>query len=787
MKYLLTTIIRNFTRKPVTNLINLAGMAVSLALVIILSVYSYSELTTDNYHKNGDRVYFYVDLKKGSYTPALLKENIDMSVPGVESTVRMADAWEAPVFQAANNEPVTSDILFADEDFFKLFTYTPVEGNLESALKEPMSVVITKSLSEKLFGRKPAVGQTMKMNNTHLLTIRAVIEEPKANSCISFSAISSVRTRKLVLSNEGEFKEWGWCNYQTCLLLKKGTNPDETAKKITACFPKEFQKDYSNAKLMPLQQVYLSKLDIFGNKYLRHGDKRKIMILVLVAVLVLMIALVNFINISSSQWLDKIKQTGVMKIMGAKPSTILINVLSEAFLLFLMALFIAIMIVILINPFIQNYTGVRFNPQFIYAPGFLIISIVGVFFLSILFSIIPAMRISASNAIDNLKKTVVAPAANQLFSGVLVTTQFVIAIVLLAFTVLVQKQVNFGSNNLGFNQDNIIGIKLTPQLNAKKEVLKQLLQKKPIVEKISFTQYYPGKPISHWGMNTPVNGEKKELNFDLFNADPAFPGMLGLQLTMGRFYSEMLKTDARKIIVNETFLRENKIDNPIGVKFFVGMGMDGGLVEITGVVKDFRYKPVNEPVSPLVIENGSDASYCLASLHTSNFNSLHQTIHEIHDLASGLSPSFPIEVSFFDQAVQNMYKSEILFQRTFSLFAGCAIVICCMGILAMSLFGCQRKVKEIGIRKINGAGTWEVILMLNKDFMKWVAIAFVIATPVAYYIMQKWLEAFAYKTGLSWWIFAAAGVTVFLIVCITVTSQSWRAASCNPVESIRHE
>ena len=217
------------------------------------------------------------------------------------------------------------------------------------------------------------------------------------------------------------------------------------------------------------------------------------------------------------------------------------------------------------------------------------------------------------------------------------------------------------------------------------------------------------------------------------------------------------------------------------------MGMDSGLVEIIGVVKDFRYKPVNEPVSSLVIENGPDASYCLASLHTSNFNSLHQTIHEIHDLASVLSPSFPIEVSFFDQAVQDMYKSEILFQRTFSLFAGCAIVICCMGILAMSLFGCQRRVKEIGIRKINGAGTWEVILMLNKDFVKWVTIAFVIATPVAYYIMQKWLEAFAYKTGLSWWIFAAAGFTVFLIVCITVTSQSWRAATCNPVESIRHE
>ena len=217
------------------------------------------------------------------------------------------------------------------------------------------------------------------------------------------------------------------------------------------------------------------------------------------------------------------------------------------------------------------------------------------------------------------------------------------------------------------------------------------------------------------------------------------------------------------------------------------MGMDVGPAEIIGVVKDFRYKPVNEPVASLAMQNWSDAYYCLASLHTSDFNSLHKANREIHDLASGLSPSFPVEVTFFDQAVEDMYKSELLFQRTFSLFTGCAIVICCMGILAMSLFGCQRRVKEIGIRKINGAGTWNVMVMLNKDFVKWIAIAFVIATPVAYYIMQKWLEGFAYKTGLSWWIFAAAGVTVFLIVCITVTAQSWRAASSNPVESIRHE
>jgi len=787
MKRIINSTIRNFVQKPVTNLINLLGLGVSLALVIILSVYSYSELTTDNYHKNGDRVYLFGDLNRGIYTPAILKGHIDLSVPGVESTVRMANAWEAPAFQAGNNDPITSDLLYADNDFFKLFTYHPIEGNLESALKEPMSVVITRTLSEKLFGHDRAVGKTMKINNDKELIVTAVIEAPKSNSCISFSAMSSVETRRIVHPNGGEFTEWGWCNFQTFILLKKGVNPDETAKKIKALYPEPDLKNNPETKLNPFPKLYFSAFTIFGNSYLHHGDKKKVMILVMVAALVLMIALVNFINISSSQWLDKIKQTGVLKIIGASRSTILINVLSEAFLLFLMALFIAIILVGMINPYIQNYTGIRFNSQFIYTSGFILTSITIVFVLSLLFSIIPALRISSSNAIDNLKRSIDQPVSNSFFGGVLVTTQFVIAIVLLAFTVLVQKQVNFGSSNLGFNQDNMIGIKLTPQLNEKREVLKKLLLDKPGVAKISFTQYYPGAQISHWGTHQEINGEKKQLNFDTFNADGAFFGMLGLKLTQGRFYSEDLTSDTKKMVVNETFLRENKMDHPLGAKFMMGMGMDAGLSEIIGVVKDFHYKAVNEPIVALVIQNEPNAFYCLVSLQTKDFNSLHRTIEEIKAASSQLSPSFPVGISFFDQAVENMYKSELEFQRTFSLFAGCAIVICCMGILAMSLFMCQRRIKEIGIRKVNGATIAEVITLLNRNFVKWVAIAFVIATPIAWYTMNKWLEDFAYKTEVSWWIFVLSGLLTLGIALLTVSWQSWKAATRNPVEALRYE
>ena len=203
--------------------------------------------------------------------------------------------------------------------------------------------------------------------------------------------------------------------------------------------------------------------------------------------------------------------------------------------------------------------------------------------------------------------------------------------------------------------------------------------------------------------------------------------------------------------------------------------------------RSFHYKAVNQPIAALVIQNEPNASYCLVKLQTNDFNSLHQTIQELKAAASDLSPSFPVEISFFDQAIENMYQSELQFRRTFSLFAGCAIVICCMGILAMSLFASQRRIKEIGIRKVNGATISEVLAMLNKDFVKWVVVAFLIATPIAWVFMRKWLESYAYKTDLSWWIFALAGLLVLGIALLTVSWQSWRAATKNPVEALRYE
>jgi putative ABC transport system permease protein len=473
-----------------------------------------------------------------------------------------------------------------------------------------------------------------------------------------------------------------------------------------------------------------------------------------------------------------------MKVIGASRLSVGVQVFSETFLFFSLSMLLATLLIGISTPGIFSYTGIQFNPQLIYSPEFLAISIAGTFILSLIFSLIPALRISSSKTMSNPKKSIEPNARRSVSSGILVTAQFTIAIVLIAFTILVQKQVNFGSNDLGINKENILGIKLSPELMAKKDVLKKILSEKPTVEKFSFAQYFPGELISHWESQVDIAGEKKQLSYDTFNADARFFNTIGLKLTMGRLYSEDFSTDGNKVVVNESFVRENNLLNPIGIKL---TGMTGNIFEIIGVVKDFHYKPINKQILPLVIRNEQFASYCLVNLQAGNYNLLDKSIQDIKATTANLSPSFPVEISFLDQAIGKMYESELLFRRTFSLFAGCAIVICCMGILAMSLFACQRRIKEIGIRKVNGARITEVMTMLNRDFVKWVAIAFIIATPIAHYIMNRWLENFAYKTTLSWWIFALSGFSALAIALLTVSWQSWRAATRNPVEALRDE
>ena len=772
---------RNFISNPAINLINLAGLTISLALVIVLSVYCFSEFTTDHFHKNADRIFLYPRTEEYINTSALLKEQIDLSVPSVDMTVRVGNNSEPSTFQVEGHESFNFDLFFADNEFFDMFNYKPLVGTLGDALKNPLTLVVTKSFAAKLFGTTDVIGKTVKFNNNQLFTVEAVIEPPLENSVFSFDAITSVATKEFVYPNQEEYSNWGWTTFLTFIRIKEGVKPESVLKSIASVLPENAKNlGYNSMQLIPLKKLYFSS---YKYSFLHFGNKKQVMTFALAGMLILIIALVNYINISTSNWEEKIRQTGVRKVIGAKRTTIFLSLISESFLFFIAALLIASFLAFILSAVLTNYTGIHFNHGVLLTGKLLWFLAGGTLLVSVLFSLLPAIRISSSNATDNLKNKLNKRNKKSYARAFMVTGQFIIAIVLIAFTILVKKQIDFGSSNLGINQKNIVGIKLTKQLQNKKEVLTKTFQENPAIEEISFTQYYPNNMVESWSMDNMVKGEKKHFEFNTFSTDANFFDILGLRAIQGRLYSNDLETDKNKAVVNEAFVREHNLENAVGEK----IQLITGECEIVGVVKDFHYKSVNEPIAPLIIQNRADASFCLVKLGSSGFNNLHHNIQTIKAEVNEFSPSFPVEINFFDQAVENMYQSELQFRKTFTLFAGSAIIICCMGIFAMSLFASQKRTKEIGIRKVNGAKVSEILSMLNKDFVKWVIIAFVIATPIAYYAMNKWLESFAYKTSLSWWIFALAGLLALGIALLTVSWQSWRAATRNPVEALRYE
>jgi putative ABC transport system permease protein len=480
--------------------------------------------------------------------------------------------------------------------------------------------------------------------------------------------------------------------------------------------------------------------------------------------------------------MERINNTGILKVIGATRVHILKNVIVESFLFFFTSVLIAFFLVTGITSIVQNYTGITFSMNLIFNSGFVGILLISTLILSLLFSIIPGLKISSSKVIDNLKNKTDSRSNGSYLRHGLITAQFVISIVLISFTLLIYKQISYSSNNLVFNQKNTIGIKLTKQL--KKDVLKNEFSNNPLINNISFTQFYPGKELSSWATKLQLKGEEQEVHFHTFNADEGFFDIMGLELLDGNFYSDNLSQDKDKVVVNESFLKRFNIENPIGGTFTMRHGTH---FEIVGVIKDFHFKSYENSIGPLAIINNEYASYCLANFQVSDFGSLHTTMQEIKKTTAKLSPAFPVEISFLDNAVNKMYESEVRFRRTFSLFAISAIVICAIGILAMSIFASQRRTKEIGVRKVNGARLTEILAMLNIDFIKWVAVAFMIASPISWFVMDKWLNGFAYKTQISWWIFALAGIIALAIALVTVSLQSLRAANRNPVEALRYE
>lgn len=766
----------------------MGGLALSMVVVLLLSAYCYSELTTDRHHNTpGASFLITKEPKKGNigiFSPAILAEHLNNEIPEIKNVVRFAGTWESTVLKAEEGRTAyKTELIFADSSFFKIFSYHELRGDLDIALSDPSSIVLIKSEALRLFGKLDVIGEMVYIDNKHLVKVTAVIEQPESNSFLDFQALIPMAARKIMMPNGKEFTAWGYHNFQTFIQLQPGADLDKIETAIEQIYIDNSNGNSSKKiDLLPLEKIYFAGIDNAWTNFMKSGDFSKVAILLIVAILILIIALINFVNISSYSLKERLRQTGIFKIIGATQKQVLANLIFESVLLFTCSFWIAIILTEVVHPYISQYTGISYINEQFFSPSFISISFSIAIFLGLITNIVSSFRHAVTHPIKGLKREFSGKIKGRLYQGYLVIFQFCAAIILITFTLLVQKQIKYGTDGLGYNDKNTIAIKLTKQL--KKEVIKDKLSSLSSTGRISLTQFYPGKPISNWGMTLPIDGEEKDIKFSIFDADATFLDMMDIELVSGRLYADTTLADKNKILINESFVNEYEIKNLSDISI---SGFSGNTLEAVGVIKDFHYKSKNHAIGPLVIKNTGYASYCLVEISSHQFADLSTTVAEIKKISAQLSPDFPVELSFMDQAVEKMYQSEIMFQRTFTFFAGCAIFLSCLGILALSLFAGQQRTKEIGVRKVNGAHVEDILLLLNKDFIKWVVTAFVIATPIAWFSMTLWLESFAYKTEISWWIFLVGGGMALLIALFTVSWQSWSAARRNPVEALRNE
>ncbi len=778
-------VIRTLRRNKFLSFLNIAGLSTGLAVVILIFNYSYQEFRADREHKNLENIYVLLN-RNSADIPYAMASLLRDQVPGIKY-VSMVDSWTRNEFSLKykDNKSLKSDVIFPDSNFTKIFSFDLVCGDLDDALTTPQSAILTESESNRLFINENPIGKVLSLRGSIYalgnsnVEVKAVIKDLPENSNLQFKAAVSHLTTSKMMPWINECL-WSCSNVQNYVLLEKGQDPKVLAstmnRKLKPLIPNEIECDFS---LLPFRDVYFSEIkDDF-----KHGNLNLIYTLGSIAILILLIAAINYINLSIAGSVKRLTEVGVKKIVGAKPMQLIRQFLGESVLISFIAMLFGVFLAYLLTPSINRFSPIHLPGVPLFSYCFWLIMTGCSIVTGMAAGFLPALSFNTLSPISLITGRSESQNHGVNLKRILIVFQFIISIVLIIFSITVARQLSHVRNSdMGFNSENIINIKLSPEV--KPAIFKEKLQHNPGVVSISFSRWFPGNIQQHYfGVPMVVKGVEKKVDFDTEDADATYVELMGLKIVQGRNFSDSLKSDVGSAIMNESAIKVFGFENPLETDFQLD-----GIHKIIGVVKDFNFESLHSPIKPLVIFCADQNFFSVnVKLSTGSLNSISGTLNRIEQDWRDVSPNYPFEFKFIDQEIENLYKSEMIFEKIFRYGSLFAIFISCLGLFGLVLGSTEQRKKEIGIRKVNGAGIGEVLLMLNKDFIKWVAIAFLVATPVAWYAMHKWLENFAYKISLSWWIFALAGAMALGIALLTISWHSWKAATENPIEALRYE
>lgn len=780
--------VRNLLRQKGFSFINIFGLALGISCTALIGMWVTDELSYDRFHQNHERMYRITstlpELKvHAAVTSAPLALAFKSEIPEVEEAVRMT-GLNRDLMQVGDLKFEEKGIVYADSNFFKVFTFPFIKGDNELALQNPEGIVITEEMAMKYFNSTDVLGKIIRKNGKDDFSVTGVIANLPDNSHLQFDFVQPMRYLART-NNDLKNNVWDNYNYYTYIRLNEKARSESAIADVEKKMQEIYRKNEPVLKvsfiLQPLTKVHLhSKFlaDIQG-----HGNAQNVYIFTVVAVFILVVACLNFMNLATARAVRRAKEVGLRKVVGAIRPHLIGQFLAESLVVALLALVLALLIIYLVLPYFNTLGGKNLALDFTNVQ--IVAGLLGITVITgLLAGSYPALYLSGFVPATVLKGSFSGGKSGSLFRNTMVVIQFAVSISLIVGTAIVYRQLKYIQQlNLGYDKENLLYVRMSGDLWSKYETFRSSLETNRLTSQYAFVNELP---TSFAGATISVDwqGKNPETQPLFYNTavDENFQEVFKATLLDGKGFGENAKADSVNIIVNETALKT--MDIPLETAVGTKVNVWGRETTIIGVVKDFNFKPVQESIGPMFLFRNTWGGYAVVRTLPGETEN---TIKALEQICKELNPSYPFEYSFLDEDLANLYKAEQRLGNLFRIFAALAIVISCLGLYGLSAYLAERRTRELGIRKVLGASGFQLVYLLSATFTRPILIATAIAVPLAWYGMSEWLNGFAYHISIDWTIFLIAFLSALLIAWLTVSFESIKAATTNPVKSLRSE
>jgi putative ABC transport system permease protein len=778
----LRIIFRNFKNTQLYSAITIFGLTVGMTATILLFTYVQNELSYDRFHENSQRIYrinSILKFEKEEIYPiciGLKDSTLQKQVPEIEELLQIRE--EPAEFVRDKERFKNINLIYSDPNIHKVFTIKYLRGSPDESLVNPNSVVLTRSLSEKMFGSIDIIGKTiLKDDSKDLFIISGVIEDYPSNSHLKIDAIIPLKSISSIYNSGLELN--------TYVLFHKNINLKEAINKTIVSYNKLLSQYFANSDLKKTGNFLQKLTDIhlksgFQSKNGIGAEYKKVLIYLSLALVVLLIAIINFINLLTAQYEGKLRDIGIQKALGGSRTQIIISFLAKSFIFSFVSLIFAAFLVDMLIPEL----GLILNRDLIstYHNNFTLFAVLPLLavFVGFISGIYPALFISRFSP-DNLIKRNLSVARSSRFTRVLVIMQFSIMIFLMVSLIVMKKQIIFMKNaDLGINAEGVISItNLKYTIGKSYPAIKNELKNIPDIKSVGASHHLFGDIPSGQRIEIIGNGPKKEYPIKEYRVLPGFFETLGFRFIAGRPFDENINTDETAVVLNETAVRTFGMKDPLNSEIFKNDTM-----HIIGVVKDFHFSSLEESIEPMMFRYDNNILNIVLKI---SGNDIHNVLQKVENIIKEFDPEYVMEYVVLDDYCRDRYGSHEQMETLSTFAAIFSLLLAVLGLYALTAIMVQKRTKEIALRKINGASRKQVVQLLITAYTLQIIIAFIIAAPIGWYVMYGWLKNFAYKAGLSWWIFILTGLIALTIALLTVSWESWKAATRNPVESLRYE